>query len=67
MTKKELPEDAIALEERYGRRYPLEDGYYGFVVGDRPALHVWEMRKYTIDVFQNGKYVTTIVCEHGEF
>lgn len=66
-TKTKLPEDAIILENRYGRRYPEEEGYYGFIVGCRPALHIYDMAKYTIDVFKDKEFITTIVCEHGEY
>jgi tRNA U34 2-thiouridine synthase MnmA/TrmU len=67
MKKQDLPKGAIEIENRYGRMYPLEDGYYGFIVGDRPAMHIYQMRKYTIDIFNNGEFINTIVCEHGEF
>jgi len=67
MTVNELPEDAIEIEERYGRIYPLSEGYYGFIVGERPAMHVYQMKKYTIDIFKDSKFVNTIICEHGEF
>jgi hypothetical protein len=63
----ELPKDAFYIENRYGMRYPKEKGYYGFLFGSQPAYHYWQMAKYTIDIFKEGEFVTTIVCEHGEY
>lgn len=63
----ELPKDAIEINNRYGRRYPIEKGYYGYIVSRREAYHYWQMAKYTIDIFRDGEFVTTIVCESGEF
>lgn len=67
MTRAELPKDAISIDNRYGRRYPLSEGYYGYIVGDRPAMSIYQMRMYTIDVFRDGEYVTTFTAEHGEW
>ena len=65
---KKLPEGAITIDNRYGRRFPKEKGYYGFIVGDRPAMFIHQMRKYTIDVYdEDDNFVTTFTCEHGEF
>lgn len=67
MKDSELPEDAFYLENRYGRIYPKSEGYYGFEVGYQPAYHYWQDAKYTIDIFKEGKFVTSITCKHGEF
>ena len=64
---KELPEGAITIDNRYGRRYPSSEGYYGFIVGESFGGGIYDMRKYTIDVFQDGEYISTFTCEHGEF
>ena len=64
-----LLKDGFYFDEdtRYGRRYKPDSGYYGILVGDRPAMHIYQMRQYTIDVYQDDDYVTTITCEHGEY
>lgn len=65
--EKELPQDAFYIENRYGRMYPKEKGYYGFNVGYQPAYYYWQDAIYTIDVFKDGEFVTTIRCKHGEY
>lgn len=67
MTREELPKGAIEINNRYGLRYPLEKGYYGFIVKSQPAYYYWQMAQYTIDVFKDGEYITTFTCEHGHF
>lgn len=71
MKKEELPEDARELNNRYGKRFPLEQGYYGYIVSQQPALHVWQMTKYTIDVYRNvdgrEQFQTSFIAEHGHF
>ena len=62
-----LPEGAEYLGGRYGRIYPKEQGYYAIEVGYKPAIHIHELSRYTLDVFKNGEYVTTICCTHGEY
>jgi hypothetical protein len=63
-----VEEKKYELENRYGRRYPSSEGYYGIMVGDRPAMHIHQMRKYTFDVYdKNDKYVSTFTAEHGEW
>ena len=63
----ELPKDAFYLDGRYGRIYPKEKGYYGFQVSCQPAYYYWQDAIYTIDIFNNGNFVTSIRCKHGEF
>ena len=62
-----LPKDAITLDNRYGKMYPKNENYYGFIVGERPAMHIWQDKVYTIDVYQEKRFIDTIVCKHGEW
>lgn len=58
----------IEIKSRYGLRYPASKGYYGILMGCQPAMRFNQMAKYTIDVFDsNEDFVTTIICEYGEF
>ena len=61
-------EKKYTFDNRFGKRFPKEKGYYGYLVGDRPARSICEMRQYTFDVYDsNDKYVTTFTAENGEW
>ena len=62
-----LPDDAITLDNRYGKMYPKNEGYYGFIVGEKPAMHIWQDKIYTIDIYQDEKFIDTVSCKHGEW
>lgn len=58
----------IKIENRYGLRYPSSAGYYGIIISSSCGLSIYSMRMYTIDIFNSDdEFVTTIVCEHGEW
>ena len=63
----DIPNEAITLDNRYGKRYPKTEGYYGFIISEKPAMHVWQDKIYTIDVYKNKTFVNTITCKHGEW
>jgi hypothetical protein len=62
-----LPKGAITIDNRYGRRYPIDQGYYGFIVSEYFGGHIYDERQYTIDIFNDGEYITTFTAPHGEW
>ena len=47
----------IKLEKDAGLRWPSEDGYYGIIVSERPAMHIWDDKIYTLEIYdKNDKY-----------
>ena len=70
--KQKLPEDGIILDEGLGERYPMSSGYYGIIVSERPAMHIYQDKIYGIEIWQYKEdsvdikigYVST---KHGNF
>lgn len=46
-------------------RYPRKEGYYGIITQWRQAMNFWDMAAYRVDVFKEGKYLTSITTEWG--
>ena len=63
----QLPDGAIFLDNGLGRSYPKEKGYYGIIVSERPAMHIYDDKIYGIDIYKSGKKVGYSSCKHGAF
>ena len=58
----------ITLEKDAGLRFPAEEGFYGIIVSERPAMHIWDDKIYTIEVYdENDKYAGKWSGKHGDF
>jgi Zn-dependent oligopeptidase len=58
----------ITLEKDAGLRFPAEEGFYGIIVSERPPMHVWGDKIYTLEVYdKNDKYVGKWSGKHGDF
>lgn len=70
--KEKLPEDGIILDGWVGVRYPMFHRYYGIIVSDKPAIHIYDERKYVIQVMKYNETmedsrITRVTCKHGDF
>jgi hypothetical protein len=70
--KAQLPPDAVMgfnkgnyvfFRGQISGKYPKNNGYYGRITYFQPGMGYNQVAKYSVDVFQDGLYRTSITCE----